>query len=319
MLWPLALLGALLAPLSITHPAQDLGWIAWPIVVAAMLGFLRAREAEFPLLRGALHSVTYWLAAALLAWEAHWQVGRVARAAWPTAAALAVGAVLVLATLRGRERLAWPLAAHAGTYLRSACGGVLAALVLATLGANVVSSGDAAPLPYLPLVNPLELASVFVWLVVLEWWAAVARHDAQLAAMTPYRAAAAAVFAWFLVTMAVARAVHHWSGVPFDFDSLAASTTLQSALSIVWGASGLTAMLVGARAKRRIVWLAGAGLMAIVVAKLFLVDLGNTGTLARVVSFLGVGVLLLVVGYFAPVPPRAEADGRGAGGERSFG
>jgi uncharacterized membrane protein len=48
--------------------------------------------------------------------------------------------------------------------------------------------------------------------------------------------------------------------------------------------------------------------MAVVVAKLFLVDLGNTGTLARVVSFLGVGVLLLVVGYFAPVPPRAAAE-----------
>jgi uncharacterized membrane protein len=30
--------------------------------------------------------------------------------------------------------------------------------------------------------------------------------------------------------------------------------------------------------------------------------------MARVVSFLGVGVLLLVVGYFAPVPPRAAAE-----------
>ena len=57
-------------------------------------------------------------------------------------------------------------------------------------------------------------------------------------------------------------------------------------------------------------WLAGAALMTVVVAKLFLVDLGNTATLARVVSFLGVGLLLLVVGYFAPVPPRAEADAR---------
>jgi uncharacterized membrane protein len=48
--------------------------------------------------------------------------------------------------------------------------------------------------------------------------------------------------------------------------------------------------------------------MTVVVAKLFLVDLGNAGTLGRVVSFLGVGVLLLIVGYFAPVPPRAELD-----------
>src|SRR5688500_19099230 len=45
-----------------------------------------------------------------------------------------------------------------------------------------------------------------------------------------------------------------------------------------------------------------------ILAKLFLVDLGNTATIARVVSFLGVGLLLLVVGYFAPVPPRAETE-----------
>jgi uncharacterized membrane protein len=44
-----------------------------------------------------------------------------------------------------------------------------------------------------------------------------------------------------------------------------------------------------------------------VVAKLFFVELSNRGGLARIVSFIGVGGLLLVVGYFAPLPPkRAE-------------
>jgi len=56
------------------------------------------------------------------------------------------------------------------------------------------------------------------------------------------------------------------------------------------------------------VWLAGTGLMGLVVIKLFVVDLGNTGTVARIISFLGVGALLLVVGYFAPAPPRQVAD-----------
>ena len=41
-----------------------------------------------------------------------------------------------------------------------------------------------------------------------------------------------------------------------------------------------------------------------VVAKLLFVELGNRGGLERIVSFIGVGVLLLVVGYFAPLPPR---------------
>ena len=67
-------------------------------------------------------------------------------------------------------------------------------------------------------------------------------------------------------------------------------------------------MVLGARRTQRAVWVGGAALMAIVVVKLFLVELGNADTLARIVSFLGVGALLLVVGYFAPVPPRGEHE-----------
>jgi len=40
------------------------------------------------------------------------------------------------------------------------------------------------------------------------------------------------------------------------------------------------------------------------VLKLFFVELADRGGLYRIVSFIVVGVLLLVVGYFAPVPPR---------------
>ncbi len=50
--------------------------------------------------------------------------------------------------------------------------------------------------------------------------------------------------------------------------------------------------------------------MAVVVAKLFLVDLSSVGTVTRIVSFIGVGVLMLLIGYFSPVPPRSrEATG----------
>jgi uncharacterized membrane protein len=52
----------------------------------------------------------------------------------------------------------------------------------------------------------------------------------------------------------------------------------------------------------------GAGLLAVVVAKLFLVELADRGSLYRIVSFIVVGVLLLVVGYFAPIPPGSKSD-----------
>jgi uncharacterized membrane protein len=44
-----------------------------------------------------------------------------------------------------------------------------------------------------------------------------------------------------------------------------------------------------------------------VVVKLFLVDLSGVGTVERIVSFIVVGVLMLVIGYLSPVPPKQEA------------
>jgi uncharacterized membrane protein len=257
-----------------------------------------------------LHATAYWLVVGLVAWEAHWLVSRAAEGVWPVASALALVAALVLVTMRAASAIAWPFAANARSYVQAGCGAVVAALTLATFSWNVSSAGEASPLPYVPLANPLELASVLVVFALLRWLAALGEQNPRLVNVARARPAMAAAAAWFLVTMTVARTVHHWAAVPYDLDSLAASTTLQSALSIVWGVAGLAAMTVGARARQRAVWLAGAALMAIVVAKLFIVDLGNTGTLARVVSFLGVGLLLLVVGYFAPVPPRLETEAR---------
>ena len=69
---------------------------------------------------------------------------------------------------------------------------------------------------------------------------------------------------------------------------------------------GLATMIAGARTVRRELWMVGATLMGVVVVKLLFIDMGNSGTLARVFSFIGVGLLLLVVGYFAGVPPRGE-------------
>jgi uncharacterized membrane protein len=65
-------------------------------------------------------------------------------------------------------------------------------------------------------------------------------------------------------------------------------------------------MLIATRRASRVVWIAGATLLAIVVVKLFLVDLSSIGTIERIVSFVSVGVLMLVLGYFSPLPPVAE-------------
>ena len=50
----------------------------------------------------------------------------------------------------------------------------------------------------------------------------------------------------------------------------------------------------------------GIGLLGVVVLKLVLVDLSQTEAIWRVISFLGAGSLILVIGYLAPLPPARQ-------------
>jgi uncharacterized membrane protein len=70
----------------------------------------------------------------------------------------------------------------------------------------------------------------------------------------------------------------------------------------------MAAMVVATRRALRPLWVVGAALMGVVVGKLFMVDLSGIGTVERIVSFIGAGVLMLLIGYLSPVPPRAEAS-----------
>lgn len=82
----------------------------------------------------------------------------------------------------------------------------------------------------------------------------------------------------------------------------------QAALSLLWTSIALVLMYAAGKQERpsRRLWMTGAGLLGLVILKLAVNDMGNTGTVARIVSFIGVGVLLLVIGYLAPMPPKVQ-------------
>ena len=295
-----AMIGALPRGLGIgvdLHPLGDFAWLAWPFAFGALYLFLAYRESDYPRLTPYLHVGTYWVLVILVAAEVRWLVGIVANGDWPLASAVVTAAVLALATGMARERLPWPLSRHWRTYSVVGVPVVAGAAGVLVLVASLMSSGSAAPLPYLPLLNPLTIAAVVAGLAV--WFgfdAQVRRRETRV--LVPLFALAGLV----LLSMEVARGVHHFADVPFTTAALAGSAIFQAGLSLVWGAAGLAGMVIGAVRERREVWIGGAAVMGIVIVKLFIVELGNVDTLSRVVSFLGVGLLLLVVGYFAPVP-----------------
>jgi uncharacterized membrane protein len=170
---------------------------------------------------------------------------------------------------------------------------------------NFDSRGDPAPLPYWPLLNPLDLTQAAALLALFAWLGRMrpARFapEAFRAAEFSYAALGSSAFIW--LNGALLRTLHHWAGVPFDFDAMMRSTVVQASLSIFWSVLALCLMVTATRIRMRTLWLTGAGLMAVVVAKLFFIDLSSVSGIERIVSFIGVGVLMLVVGYFSPVPP----------------
>ena len=170
----------------------------------------------------------------------------------------------------------------------------------------VFAAGDARPLPWLPLLNPLELGLCAA--LVLPWLWFREHHRALLPARQQAGLAALAVLA--LLSMAALRAVHHLGGV--GWSSVAGSVPGQTSLTLLWSVLGMAGWIVGSRRGNRSIWLAGALLMAVVLVKLLLVDRGHLGNLLGIASFIGYGLLATVVGYVAPVPPRG-VDSVGGG------
>ena len=293
------------------HPLGDFGWLAWPCAFGALFAFLRFRETGYPMLAPFLHVGAYWILAFLLGSEARWLVGTVADGDWPLVAAVVTAAGLAWGTSVARTRLPWPLDQHWGAYSSGGIRVVSVAAALLLVAASLTSDGSAAPVPYLPLVNPLSIGAVVAGLSV--WFSLgpeLRRQDVRIIAPS------FCLVGLVLLSMEVARGVHYFADVPFTAAALAGSAIFQAGLSLVWGTAGLAGMVIGAVRARREVWIGGAVVMGIVIVKLFVVELGNVGTLSRVVSFLGVGLLLLVVGYFAPVP-KARGEGESAGAQAS--
>jgi len=196
----------------------------------------------------------------------------------------------------------WPFARFPDAYAKHAGWVVASALAAWFVGTNVVSPGNAAPLPWLPLANPLD-ATLGAALVALAWWARA--HSGMPQAAREHWLGGALFVAG---NGFILRVSHHWGGVPWRLSSLMSDKTVQAALTLAWTATALVLMVWASRRASRARWLTGAALLAAVVVKLFVVDLAALSGLQRVVAFLGVGAMLLAIGYFAPPPAREGGD-----------
>ncbi len=290
-----------------SHPFAGWGGPAWAAALACQYHLLRKFENRWPdSAIKLLHSLSLYLALFLITWEVAWHLDKPTLGpAWQAAAWGAFPALAALLLVNYGRRISWPVRNFAPQYLSMGQLPVMGMLWLWALSACFMAANP-APLSYIPVFNPLEIAQVFALLVIARWWKDSADELAPVLSQLPRHsvvyAIGAASFLW--LNGVTARTVHYWGGVSWQQAALFDSVTFQTAISIIWTITALGIMITATRKYSRTVWFIGSVILGLVVAKLFLVDLSGIGTVARIISFLAVGLLMLVIGYFSPLPPK---------------
>jgi uncharacterized membrane protein len=297
--------------LNIAHPSGEGGWFAWPAAFMTLwCGLWRNEDVIDERPRAWMHGIALWMLSVLVSWELSWQMSRLADGgtAWATAVWGLVPAALLEYTTNRSVGKVWPVKRHPHEARGPWALGFAVLIAGWCLWQCFSSNGRVTPLPYLPLLNPLDIAVGVSLFAVARWLRAVSVAQDRLFSPDQQRLMISALVAIIFICLnaVLLRSMHHWRHVPYQLDTLLTDTSVHTALSIFWTILALGAMLWANRSLQRVVWFCGATLMAVVVIKLFMVDLARIGTVPRIVSFLVVGGLMLVIGYFSPLPPNSD-------------
>lgn len=306
--WTIAAALALCATLLFAYADAHLHtWAPWPLAalvtwaVLAFASLYAIRDAPLAQL-GLSHTAWLWtwvftlgLTLSQLAHEGRLGDG------WRLALTITPLVVLWALTIQRPGLIAPPLT-HRFAEWRDAVTLTQVSVAAMAFLVSLFSSGNSAPVTWLPLLNPVELLQLAMMVVLLRWLSGGGApkwlDDRRLAVLT--------VTSFVFISMATLRAVHHLLDVPWN-DELISTKEAQTSLSVVWSILGVAGWVLGSKRGNRAVWLTGAVLMGVVLLKLLLVDRSHLGSVFGIVSFIAYGLLCTAVGYFAPAPPRAPA------------
>lgn len=290
------------------HPFQNMGWLAWPVAFA-IYGWLILHQ---PYRFGSVMRAPFvWLIAIIgaMEWQYQLQYWVPEAIVWGEIGQAIVPMLLIAAVLYWQPRLRLQSADgkdHSHAWLWYGSGPLMGFLLLWFFDMSLHANGQAKPLPYLPLLNPLDLTLAAVLLLLLLWY----RQSRALGTNTRLPELVrniilplTGMMAFTLINGVLLRTLHHWAGTPLQWTAIFSNTLVQVSFTFLWGVTALLLMLLGHRQGRRLLWLIGAALIGLVVLKLFLLDLAGHGSVERILSFIGAGILLLIMGYFAPLPP----------------
>ena len=326
-IWPARAILPLLWLTFIASVAQGRHVVFWPDMAAwgaclvAHYALLRRADiaGEVPGWSRAVHAGGAWLITMIVADSLYLGIER--GQLWHSSWVSVVFLISVVAILAGLTRwsgpaaplaqtqgLGWPRHPAARAYWWIAAAPLAVLAYIGAFAAALFAEGLTDPLPYLPLINPVDLSVALALVTLIVWRRMLAgAHDIPPLAKPLLGKAglmAGGALAFASLNGVWLRTAHHWLGAGWSGQALGQNAVVEAGLSILWTLIAMALMLFAHRRALRVSWLVGAGLLAAVVAKLLLVDMSKAQGWERATTFIGVGLLMLVIGYFVPLPPR---------------
>lgn len=315
ILLPVMVLSAVVQAIFSSHPLEDAGYLSWPLAIAAFYWMLRQSESvDYLELRiksfyPVMHIALLWTLLLLVIRESDWWIRQAigTDGIWYKLTWVLIPGVYLLSLNWRWLQQRWPLTSFRQVYAIAGATPLVVFLWLWALFMMLWNPGKPDPLPFVPVLNPMDLTIVFVFLVLAGWFAVVIKKDRQadISISTPLlmKLAGISIFLWLNSVMI--RTLHYWAGIELKYRVMMNSVLVQASLSLFWGFLALVIMVLSSRKTSRAGWFTGAGLLGLTVAKLFVVDLKNSSNLEAIGAFIGVGILAMVIGYFSPLPPKS--------------
>lgn len=263
-----------------------------------------------------LHISLFWLVLGRLTNEVNLAINQLpwgySSLGWSISTLVAGLVILLLAILQKREY--FPTKTNASDYWFIGLIPVVIFIII-QLFAGLYSNGQILNWQYIPFINPVEEVAIFGWLMLFVW----SRQSSKIASnntlwlsiihqLIPFFNGLLILFIFLWGNSVLLRSLSTVLDIPWSFYILWYTSTVQVVFSLTWTLIALMLVVIAPRYHLRKAWFAGAILQAIVVIKLIFVDSVELDGLMRAFVFIGVALLMLVIGYLAPIPPKNKAQ-----------
>ncbi|HAM64280.1 MAG TPA: DUF2339 domain-containing protein [Acinetobacter nosocomialis] len=157
---------------------------------------------------------------------------------------------------------------------------------------------------FIPLINLTDFLSIAIFAGLLF---IIYQHDFDQDKSLEWTFKITTILVGLLVfSSVVVRGLHHYWATPLWSVSIWTNGVVQLSLTLLWVILAFVLTTFSSRKMIRQLWFVGAALLGIVVLKLILLDLSQSATLTRVISFIGAGGVMLIIAYLAPLPPSSS-------------